>query len=220
MFIGDLTGSPARMRHSDQGRCVFDECFVICPIGAEGSETRRISDRILDFLIEPALRAHGYTAVRADRISAAGVITEQIVQSLVTYPLVIADLSVPNPNVYYELGIRHLVGKPYIQIAQKGASLPFDVSTVRTLFVDITCDDKLVEGRKLLEEFIAKVGPDETYKSPATAAFKELLEELSRHQADEFLKELHLLRSQVEPLRTIIDHHIDKYERLKHAMLP
>jgi hypothetical protein len=42
-------------------------------------------------------------------------------------PLAIADLSDPNPNVFYELAIRQAIGKPLVQIIQKDEKIPFDV---------------------------------------------------------------------------------------------
>jgi len=53
-------------------------CFVIAPIGEESSEIRRRSDQILTHIIEPVAKECGYEEViRADRISAPGMITGQ-----------------------------------------------------------------------------------------------------------------------------------------------
>ncbi len=51
-------------------------CFVIGPIGADGSETRKRSNRVLEFLIEPAADSCGYDVIRADEISSPGLITD------------------------------------------------------------------------------------------------------------------------------------------------
>jgi hypothetical protein len=50
--------------------------------------------------------------------------------------MVIADLTGRNPNVFYELAIRHALRKPYVQIIQRGERIPFDVSAIRTVEVD------------------------------------------------------------------------------------
>jgi hypothetical protein len=57
---------------------------------------------------------------------------------LVDDALVIADLTDLNPNVFYELAIRHMVTKPFVHLMQKGQSLPFDLHDNRTIFVDHT----------------------------------------------------------------------------------
>jgi hypothetical protein len=111
-------------------------CFVIAPIGEDGSETRLRSNQILDQMIEPAASECGYKVVRADRISQPGMIAIQVIHHLRDDPLVIADLSERNPNVYYELAIRHYVGKPVVQIIKSGEKLPFDIGGMRVIYFD------------------------------------------------------------------------------------
>lgn len=68
-------------------------CFVIAPIGEEGSEVRRRSDQVLTHIIKPVGKECGYDAVRADEISEPGIITPQVIQHLIEDDLVIADLT-------------------------------------------------------------------------------------------------------------------------------
>ena len=111
-------------------------CFVISPIGENGSEVRRRADHVFKYIIEPVAKESGYTAIRADHISKPGLITSQIITRLVEDPLVIADLAGHNPNVFYELAIRHVARKPVIQITQVGEPIPFDVAPTRTIQLD------------------------------------------------------------------------------------
>ncbi|MCK4829478.1 hypothetical protein KA005_77855 [bacterium] len=111
-------------------------CFVISPIGEEESEVRKRSDQILKHVIEPPANECGYKAVRADKIDKPGIITSQVIQHVVEDPLIIADLTGHNPNVFYELAIRHAIRKPFIQIIKKGERIPFDVAGTRTINVD------------------------------------------------------------------------------------
>ena len=111
-------------------------CFVIAPIGEPDSDTRRRSDQILRHIIRPAVEARGYRAIRADEISEPGIITSQVIQHVVDDPLVVADLTERNPNVFYELAVRHAIRKPFIQIISRGENIPFDVAATRTVFVD------------------------------------------------------------------------------------
>ncbi len=111
-------------------------CFVIAPIGEPESETRKRSDQVLKHIVRPAVEACGYKAERADEIDKPGIITSQVIQRVVDDPLVIADLTERNPNVFYELAIRHAIRKPLVQIIKKGERIPFDVSGTRTIHVN------------------------------------------------------------------------------------
>jgi hypothetical protein len=110
-------------------------CFVVAPIGGEKSKIRQRSDRVLQ-VIDRALKDLGYTTVRSDQIAEPGMISHRMIQLLVEAPLVVADLTGANPNVYYELAIRHAVHKPVIQIIAKGEKIPFDIQDMRTLQID------------------------------------------------------------------------------------
>ncbi|WP_083484378.1 PqqD family protein [Loktanella sp. 3ANDIMAR09] len=112
--------------------------FYVTPIGSDGSVQRKHSDLFLNTLIEPAVERFGLKVVRADQIDKPGVITKQVIQYLVEARLVIADLSFHNPNVFYELAIRHMVRKPVVQIIQKSDNIPFDVNQLRTIPIDNT----------------------------------------------------------------------------------
>jgi hypothetical protein len=113
-------------------------CFYVTPIGEEGSEQRKHSDLFLSHLIEPALDGFGLEVVRADKIGQAGMITSQVLEHLLKAKLVIADLSYHNPNVFYEMAIRHFTKLPIIQIGRKADHLPFDVNQIRTVSIDTT----------------------------------------------------------------------------------
>lgn len=113
--------------------------FVIGPIGdrdADAGSSARSSYEdaieIFEYVIVPACMALDIEAYRADHISRTGEINEQIFRSLRDAHIVIADLTGANPNVMYELGLRHTTGKLTIQIGEKGR-LPFDISTIRTI---------------------------------------------------------------------------------------
>lgn len=112
-------------------------CFVIAPIGEASSDTRKRSDQILKHVVAPAVDACGYEKpVRADQIAEPGMITSQVIQHIVDDELVIADLTERNPNVFYELAVRHAVRRPLVQMIRKGDQIPFDVAGARTVFVD------------------------------------------------------------------------------------
>jgi len=113
-------------------------CFVISPIGEPDSPERKHADLILSSFIVPALAELNLTAVRADGISKPGLITGQVMDHVARSRLVIADLSFGNPNVYYELALRHATRKPVVQLIRTADKLPFDVGQYRTVHIDMT----------------------------------------------------------------------------------
>lgn len=111
-------------------------CFYVTPIGEEDSEQRKHSDLFLGSIVEPALEQLGLKVVRADAIDKPGTITRQIVEYLLKSRLVIADLSFHNPNVFYELAIRHAVRLPVVQLIRASDRVPFDLNQIRTIKID------------------------------------------------------------------------------------
>jgi len=113
-----------------------DVCFYVTPIGDVGSEERKHSDLFKTAIVEPAVKELGLRVVRADEIGTPGMITSAIIEYLKRSKLVVADLSFANPNVYYEIALRHTCKLPIIQIMRKGERLPFDVNQVNTVTID------------------------------------------------------------------------------------
>lgn len=111
-------------------------CFYVTPIGDDGSEERKHSDLFLGSLVEPALEPFGLKVVRADAIDKPGTITRQIIDYLLRARLVIVDLSFHNPNVFYELAIRHAARLPVVQLIRLSDRVPFDLHQVRTIRID------------------------------------------------------------------------------------
>ncbi|MCY4376750.1 MAG: hypothetical protein OXC31_23600 [Spirochaetaceae bacterium] len=135
-------------------------CFVIAPIGDPESDTRKRSDQVLKHIIIPAAQDCGYSAIRADDIDKPGIITSQVIQHIVDDPLVIADLTERNPNVFYELAIRHAIAKPFVQIIAKGEQIPFDVAATRTIFFDHHDLDSVAEAKQKITEQIRELEDD------------------------------------------------------------
>lgn len=111
-----------------------DICFIITPIGEEGSVIRKKTDGLIDNVLEPVCNEFGMKAVPAHYIDKIGSITNQVIQHVLESKMVIANLTGLNPNVMYELAIRHASKKPVVCIAENGTKLPFDITTERTIF--------------------------------------------------------------------------------------
>ncbi|MEC4890107.1 MAG: hypothetical protein RI101_08595 [Nitrospira sp.] len=146
-------------------------CFVIAPIGLDDSDIRKRSDQIFKHVIEPVAKECGYKAIRADHMSQPGSITTQIVDQILSAPLVVADLTGHNANVLYELAIRHVVRKPVVQLIQQGEGLPFDVAAQRTIQVDHKDLDSVAVAKVELSKQILNVEKDPTQvDSPVSIA--------------------------------------------------
>lgn len=111
-------------------------CFVISPIGPEGSKTREHADDVFDYIIRPAMDECGIQAVRSDHLQEPGKITEQMHREILTDDLAIAVLTGHNANVFYELAVAHAAGRPVITLIEKGESLPFDIQDQRCVQYD------------------------------------------------------------------------------------
>lgn len=88
-------------------------------------------DALWERVYEPALAQLGYEPVRADRDIGALIIADMI-QRLAIADLVLADVTLPNANVYYEIGVRH-AAKPRgcVLLSADWSKAPFDLAQMR-----------------------------------------------------------------------------------------
>lgn len=144
------------------------KCFVVSPIGEEGSEIRSNADKLFKYVIKPVCEACGFEPIRVDKLNDANSITQTIIEQLETADLVIADMTGHNPNVFYEMGYRARTKKPMIHLRKKGESLPFDVNTIRTLEYDLTDLDSVEEVKERLKKTIETFTYSESDETPET----------------------------------------------------
>ena len=122
---------------------VRPHAFVIMPFGKKKGADGSIYDfnAIYSHVIKPALEIAGFEPFRADEETASGDILTDMFQELLLADLCIADMSIDNANVFYELGIRHAFRKRGVVHIQAGrAYMPFDVFNVRTIPYHITTE--------------------------------------------------------------------------------
>ncbi|MFG2050764.1 metallophosphoesterase [Micromonospora sp. NPDC048935] len=113
--------------------------FVIMPFGIRPLEdgTEHDFDAFYLRILKPIAQDAGFDVLRVDEVVQAGNVTHQAMQSLYQADLVVADVSVPNSNVYYELGVRQALSSGgTILVAAAGTILPFDISNQRIHFYE------------------------------------------------------------------------------------
>jgi hypothetical protein len=134
-----------------------DTCFVISPIGDVGTERHAKFKEVLEYVIKRGIKDSGYDlqVLRADDIDRAGSFIKDILGSIYNSHVVIADLTEQNPNVFYELGVRHALRPRTILIAQSIDDIPSDLREYRTIVYDTSAKgaaDFFARLRKLLSE--------------------------------------------------------------------
>ncbi|MGO8738813.1 TRAFs-binding domain-containing protein [Rhodoblastus sp.] len=111
-------------------------CFIIMPFGRK----QDAGGRYIDFdavharIIAPAVRAAGFEPMRADQELTSGVIHRAMFERLVLSNYAVADLTIANANVFYELGVRHAARPQTTALLCADASrLPFDVAQLHAM---------------------------------------------------------------------------------------
>jgi hypothetical protein len=148
-------------------------CFVIGPIGDDGSDTRRHADWLLEGIIAPVLADFEFDVQRSDRIAKPGMIDSQIINHVIDADLVIADLSNRNPNAFYELAIRHMEERPIIHMIHKSELLliPFDVRPFRTVLFSWDSPKELEQSKLDLKSYVrSAISTDHEVDNPVTRA--------------------------------------------------
>ena len=128
-------------------------CFLVMPFrvkrtgleAGQGPETVNF-DRLFRLALEPALRDLGYDVERADQDEGSLIIKEMI-ERLAYSDLVVADVSIPNGNVYYEIGIRHACrDRGCVMVAADWSAQLFDVDQMRRVVYPLADGEVGVEA--------------------------------------------------------------------------
>ncbi len=109
-------------------------------------------------VIQKQAEAAGFEVFRIDEKAGPGVIFQDIQREIEQAEIVIAEITPANPNVFYELGYAHALGKPTILLAQRGAQLPFDIRSFRVVFYNDTIGGKAEVERNLQNHLQAIAG--------------------------------------------------------------
>jgi hypothetical protein len=142
-------------------------CFVLMPFGVKTD----LSGRAIDFdiiyqsIFKPAIEAVGLQPIRADEEQSQGFIHKLMYERLLLSEYAIADLTILNANVYYELGVRH-AAKPSTTIMTMAGQtgLPFDVAGLRVFPFALDATGRPVDASgtsaSLIERLKSCIGHD------------------------------------------------------------
>ena len=113
-------------------------CYVSIPFGKREEIDY---DTIYRDIVLPAVREAGFDCHRGDEFETAPLLQKAIMQSVLSADVMVADVSNHNPNVMYELGIRHAIRRGITVVISSGrARLPFNISSVQTLYYQLGPD--------------------------------------------------------------------------------
>lgn len=133
------------------------KCFIVSPIGVEGSDIRKRADQVFKYIIAPVCEATGFDPIRVDQLNQPDSITQTIIDYLKSSELVIADITGHNPNAFYEMGYRAATNKTIINIKDKNEKIPFDIAGIRAFDYDLSDLDSVEEIKSRLIKTISTI---------------------------------------------------------------
>ena len=178
-------------------------CFVVMPFGRNRDEKNWFRGWY-EVVIEPAVSSCDYEPILSAAEEQPGAINDEIRSHLAFDPMVVVDLggmapdAPPNPNVMYELGIRHAFGLPVVIMAWDEQELPFDVNNQRAITTERGFLD-LEPTKQKLESFIRAAQDGRFYNPMETVGREAALDATSLVLGEESL--LGALTKEVRELR-------------------
>lgn len=130
-------------------------CFVMMPFSDPDGYDKDHFHKIYEQIIKPAIEKAGYIAYRVDEDGVSNLITTKIFQAILDCDMAICDLSSRNPNVLYELGIRHAFDKPVVLINDDTTERIFDIQGISTItYRRSRIYDEVLEDQNKITEVI------------------------------------------------------------------
>ena len=116
-------------------------CFVIMPFGEKtdvGGEVINFND-VYEYIIKDVVENRlKLNCIRSDEITEAGWIQRDMLEHIIQDDVVVVDITTLNPNVFYELGVRHALRQfVTVLIRKKGTKIPFNIRGLRMIEYDL-----------------------------------------------------------------------------------
>ena len=139
------------MKHS------YHKCFVIMPFGEKADVDGKILDfdKIYNYLIKKSVESLNIKCIRCDEIDEAGWIHSKMFEQIYESDIAVVDITSLNPNVFYELGVRHALAKSVtVLIRRKGTKIPFNITGFQVIEYDPEDIANVDETKKKISDFI------------------------------------------------------------------
>jgi hypothetical protein len=142
-----------------------EKCFVIMPISDPDGYAQGHFRKVYEQIFTPAIEKAGYAPHRVDYDKSSHLIHASIIHELIDAPMVLCDLSTRNPNVLYELGIRHAYGKPVVLVQEIGTERIFDINGIMTAEYHRgrIFDEVLLDQEQLFDAIVATKSNKKNY---------------------------------------------------------
>lgn len=133
---------------------INDERFFLASIGEDGSDVRKRSDGVMNFIVAKAAGEFGLQTIRADKIAHPGQMNIQVINQVLETRAAVADLTGLNTKVFYEIALRHAAKRPLVIIAEKDTKLLFDIARMRSVFF---CSTDLEDADRCRAAIVAQL---------------------------------------------------------------
>ena len=133
------------------------KCFVIMPFGEKLDVDGKVIDfdMVYDYLIKNTVESLNISCVRCDEIDQAGWIHSKMFEHICNSNIAIVDITSLNPNVFYELGVRHVLADSVtILLRRKGTKIPFNIQGFKVIEYDPEDMQNVEATKKKIGEFI------------------------------------------------------------------
>jgi O-acetyl-ADP-ribose deacetylase (regulator of RNase III) len=133
------------------------ECFVIMPFDEkQDAQGHNIDfDEIYKHLIKSTVEALGIRCIRCDEIAEAGWIHSKMFERVHASDVAIVDITSLNPNVFYELGVRHaLADSVTVLIRRIGTTIPFNIQGLNVIDYDPEKMASVEKAKKKIADYI------------------------------------------------------------------
>ena len=161
-------------------------CFVLMPFGRKTDATGRTTDfdAVYREIIAPAVQEAGLDPIRADEEKVGGTIHKPMFERLMLCDYAVADITGANPNVYYELGIRHAMRpSSTVILFAEGTTLPFDIALLRGIAYRTGENGAPIDPKSCASRVTAQLGAARENPHDDSPLFQ-LLEYMPRFEVD------------------------------------
>jgi O-acetyl-ADP-ribose deacetylase (regulator of RNase III) len=138
------------------------QCFVIMPFGEKKDDQGQVIDfdKIHNEIIKPAIESLRddkifIKCIRCDEVEKAGLIHERMIKYILDAEVAVVDITTLNPNVFYELGVRHALNdRVTVLIRREGTKNPFNITGMNTIEYALEPDEKAEQARTAIRNFV------------------------------------------------------------------